>query len=76
MSKGQYQYYLEKKMKINKSKARIKLAERIYYAIIVLSFILCYQSPFIQDFLFVEHAWYTIPSLILFVLIINTMNWY
>lgn len=76
MSKGQYQYYLEKKMKINKSKARIKLAERIYYAIIALLFILCYQSPNAQDFLFVDQAWTTIPSLIIFVLIINTMNWY
>ena len=61
MQKGEYQYYLEKKMKIVKFQTRLKYCRWTYYTALAIIVVLCTMDPNKQAYLFAKHGWTTIP---------------
>ena len=57
-------------------KYRVKLAEKLWYTLLMFGAFLCYKSPAVLNWVVVDWAQYSIPGICLSIVAFLTSGWY
>jgi len=74
--KGRYEKALFNTRRLYKLKYRVKIAEKVYYIMLLLLFFVFYKSPNFFNYAVVINGHFTIPAASLSVIILIATGWY